>query len=227
MTLVEPPRRPFLRYRLEVEPCRGPAELPEFVRRSVAEWAAAAQAEKPVVHLTLWGRLRFDRRELDMRALEAEITSAFDPLVVQLRDQTEDTEFPPEAADEVPGSRVDRAVLELRAMRHLFSNDERRVHRASAWAHLAQELKLGVLSGRAVEELADLVRREYPRLVNHQEDEEDVGKGLVPFRTVAPDRGAAGDEPLPYVTDIGGRGHYGPTRRDAGRRGTGPRPTSG
>ena len=28
----------------------------------------------------------------------------------------------------------------------------------------------------------------------------DVGKGLVPFRTVAPDRPAAGDEPLPYVT---------------------------
>ena len=68
VTLVEPPRRPFLRYRLEVEPCRGPAELTELLRRSVAEWAAAARAEKPVVHLTLRGRLRFDRRELDMRA---------------------------------------------------------------------------------------------------------------------------------------------------------------
>lgn len=164
--LVEPPRRPFLRYRLEVEPCRGPAELLELVRRQLAEWAAAARAEKPVVHLTLRGRLRFDRRELDMRALEAEIASAFDPLVVQLRDQTEDTGFGAEAMEEAQGSRVDRSVLELRAMRHLFSNDERRVHRASAWALLAQELKLGVLSGQAVEELADLVRREYPGLVD-------------------------------------------------------------
>ena len=47
--------------------------------------------------------------------------------------------------------------------RQLFANDERRVHSASGWARLAQELKRGVLSREDPDQLAGLVRREMPR----------------------------------------------------------------
>ena len=156
--LVEPPRRPFLRYRLEVEPCSTPVHLLELVRRSAAQWSRDAGAEGPVVHLTLSGRLRFDHHDLDLGALEAELVSAFRPLVVQIRDQTDETAFQVRTpGEEEP---LDRAALELEVLRQIFANDERRVHRAAGWARLAQALKHGALTREAPDRLAELVRRE-------------------------------------------------------------------
>lgn len=161
--LIEPPRRPFLRYRLGVEPCHSPQELGQLVQRSAAEWAREARAERPVVHLTLTGRLRFDRHDLELGALEATVVEAFQPLVVQLRDQTDETDFQPRAGGE-DGS-LDRAALELEVLRQIFGNDDRRVHQALGWARLAQSLKLGVISKESPEELAALVRREAQALL--------------------------------------------------------------
>jgi exonuclease SbcD len=156
--LIQPPRRPFLVHSLAVEPCHSPQELADLVRRSAAEWAEAG-AERPVVHLTLTGRLRFDRHDLDMGTLETALVEAFHPLVVQLRDQTDETDFQPRQGEE--GS-LDRAMLEFDVLRQLFANDDRRVHQAEAWAHLAQALKLGAISKENPETLADLVRKEMP-----------------------------------------------------------------
>ncbi len=160
--LVKPPHRPFLRYRLEVEPCTSPEALLELLRRSASQWSREAAADSPVVHLTLTGRLRFDRRDLEMGPLEAELVEAFRPLVVQIRDQTDETAFRVRAGEEEEA--LDRAALELEVLRQLFANDERRVHRASAWARLAQALKLGATARESPEQLAELVRREMPGL---------------------------------------------------------------
>jgi len=116
-----------------------------------------------VVHLTLTGRLRFDRHDLELGALEATVVEAFQPLVVQLRDQTDETDFQPRAGGE-DGS-LDRAALELEVLRQIFGNDDRRVHQALGWARLAQSLKLGVISKESPEELAALVRREAQALL--------------------------------------------------------------
>ncbi len=156
--LVQPPRRPFLRHRLEVEPCSSPTELMELLRRQMALWAREPATERPVVHLTLAGRLRFDRHDLDLGALEAEMVTTLRPLVVQIRDQTDETAFQVRASEEE--GMLDRTALELEVLRQLFANDDRRVHHASGWARLAQSLKLGALSKESPETLAELVRRE-------------------------------------------------------------------
>jgi len=160
--LIAPQRRPFLRFRLEVEPCTSPQELLELLRRSAAEWAKISCPTKPVVHLTLAGRLRFDRRDLDLGALEAELVDILQPLVVRIQDQTDETAFQVRVAED--GGALDRSALELEVLRQLFGNDERRVHQASRWAALAQALKQGVLSKEDPAQLAELVRREIAEL---------------------------------------------------------------
>ncbi|HEX9015563.1 MAG TPA: exonuclease SbcCD subunit D [Chloroflexota bacterium] len=161
--LIIPPRRPFLRYRLDVQPCTSPESLLELLRRSMGEWKRQFHAEKPVVHLSLSGRLRFDRRDLDLGRLQAEITETLDPLVVQVRDQTDETAFEVHAAEE---GMLDRAALEADVLRQLFANDERRVHQAAAWAKLAQSLKTGAISKESPDILVDLVRREAAPLLD-------------------------------------------------------------
>lgn len=156
--LIQPPRRKFLRYRLDVQPCTSPEDLLELLRRSAQLWAADLSGEPPVVHVTLSGRLRFDRRDLDLGVLESELTRILNPLVVQLRDQTDETDFQPRVGGD-EGS-LDRGALELEVLRQLFANDDRRVHHAAGWARLAQSLKLGVISKESPEDLAGMVRRE-------------------------------------------------------------------
>jgi DNA repair protein SbcD/Mre11 len=160
--LQEPPRRDFRRYRIDVQPCTSPQQLVELVRRSLAEWAAREHSTSPVVHLTLFGRLRFDRRDLDLKAVEAEVEAVFNPLAVQVRDQTEDTAFVPEGGGD--DEKLDRGALERSIFRQLFANDERRVHSASEWARLTQDLKRETLSRRSPEELANLIRQKAPLL---------------------------------------------------------------
>ncbi len=157
--LIEPPRRPFLRRALDVEPCRNPEELRDLVRRSAEEWATAAHSRPPVLYVTLTGRLRFDRHDLDLAVLESILVEVVRPLVVQLRDQTDETAFQPRRFEE--GS-LDRDALEFEVLRQLFSNDDRRVRNAPAWAHLAQALKKGALLKESPEALAELVQREMP-----------------------------------------------------------------
>lgn len=160
--LVEPPRRPFLRYRLDVEPCGSPEQLLELLRRSAEGWVREAGAESPVVHLSLTGRLRFDRHDLDVGPLDDAIREIFQPLVVQIRDQTDETSFGVRTGGEE--STLDRQSLELDVLRQLFSNDERKVHQASAWARLAQQLKQGALAKDGPDQLAELIRREIDAL---------------------------------------------------------------
>lgn len=160
--LIQPPRRPFLRQRLSVEPCATPEQLQELVRRAAEEWSRRSSEEAPVVHLTLIGRLRFDRRNLDMGLLENELVSILHPLVVQLRDQTDETAFQLSTPED--GS-LDLSALEIEVLRQPFANDDRWVHQASAWAVLAQRLKQGVVAERSAEELAEVVRGEAPALL--------------------------------------------------------------
>jgi DNA repair exonuclease SbcCD nuclease subunit len=203
--LVQPPRRPFIRRHLDVEPCTSPLNLMELLRRSAAEWARAfhksesdeppdpgsagslparplgggppalpatgvAQPRptgepltlldaRPVVHITLDGRLRFDRKDLDLGALEREIVEILQPLVVRIQDKTDETAFQVQTAR--GGDTLDRGALEFEILRQLFANDERRVHQATAWARLAQSLKQGALSKEDPARLVELVRREF------------------------------------------------------------------
>lgn len=170
--LIQPPRRPFIRHRLSVEPCTTPEQLLELVGRSADEWASQSSEEAPVVHLTLTGRLRFDRRNLDMGLLESELVSILHPLVVQLRDQTDETDFQIRTPED--GS-LDLAALEIEVLRQPFANDDRWVHQASAWAALAQRLKQGVVAEQSAQELADLVRGEVPALLRAASEQGNHG----------------------------------------------------
>jgi len=160
--LVQPPRRPFIRQRLDVEPCREPGELLALLRRGISRWVEERPAESPVVHLTLTGRLRFDRHYLDLGALEAEVVSALSPLVVQIRDHTDETAFQVRSSED--GEPVDRSVLELDVLRQLFANDEQKVHRATGWARMAQSLKQAALAKESPESIAEMVRRQMAEL---------------------------------------------------------------
>lgn len=175
--LIVPPRRPFLRYRLEVQLCGSPEDLKELVRRNVEEWAKDARETQPVVHLTLAGRLRFDRRDLDLGSLQAEL-SPLNPLVVQVRDQTDETDFGVDLKDSgTDEDAVDPAKLEMEVFRQILSNDDRFVHKAKAWAILTQRVENDLIAGHTAQEIADLIRREAPPLwvpdVNRQESAND------------------------------------------------------
>jgi len=98
-----------------------------------------------------------------MGALEAELTSGLHPLVVVIRDQTDETAFRVRTGEE--GELVDRSVLELEVLRQLFANDEQKVHKATGWAHMAQALKQAALSRESPDGMAELIRREAAELM--------------------------------------------------------------
>jgi DNA repair protein SbcD/Mre11 len=162
--LVEPPRRAFLHHEIDVQACTSPEDVTRLVLQALSQAPKKAGVGSPLVYVALTGRLRFDRRDLDLKALEGQVATATEALAVQIQDRTDDTDFGFTAGPSGEGDRLDLGQLELDVFRHFFSNDERRVHSASEWARLAQEMKRETLSRRSPEELAELVRQRAPLL---------------------------------------------------------------
>jgi exonuclease SbcD len=163
--LVRNPRRPFLRLSFSVETCPRPASgtcdnpdalydaVEEFVRRESAQAAGHAGNIQPVVELALEGVLPFDRRELDMKRLEAIVQAAFDPLLARVINLTVPTEY------EVSGDEAkSRAELERKVLEDLVERDARYRPAAAEWANLILNVKRMVLEDTSPEGIVEYLQ---------------------------------------------------------------------
>ncbi|HAJ38159.1 MAG TPA: hypothetical protein DCL15_21005 [Chloroflexi bacterium] len=147
-----PPRRCFRQYSFKTDHVTSPddlmAQVTEFVERKARDLAVDVLAKggletmPPVIELYLTGVLPFDRRALDIPAIEAVVNAAFQPLVAQVKSLLQSAEF---AVDS--GNAATRTELEQRVLASLFARDVRFADHSAQWMQAALALKQMALAG--------------------------------------------------------------------------------
>jgi hypothetical protein len=132
------------------------------LRRKARDLAAEAAARRleilpAVVELSLTGVLPFDRRALDIAAIEKLVHTLFQPLVVQVKNLLQSVEDAVVADETMTRSELERSVLSS-----LFGRDLRFAGASAQWTAAALALKRLALSGAStdvlLEELAGQLR---------------------------------------------------------------------
>ncbi|MEJ5248649.1 MAG: exonuclease SbcCD subunit D [Caldilinea sp.] len=165
--LGNPPRRAFRRYSYKTDHARSPedlmGQLEAFVERKALELTSELAEKRdeigpPVIELYLTGVLPFDRRALDVTAIEALVRKAFRPLASQVKSLVQSAEQPLDAGQPLPRGELERQVLA-----GLFRRDVRYAANADRWAQAALALKQLSLSNASadaiLEELSGLLRQ--------------------------------------------------------------------
>jgi exonuclease SbcD len=153
--LIVPPRRPFHRFRLEVDTLAEPNAVYDAVRRLVErEGKAIARDPAPVVELTLGGVLPFNRFDLDLDYVKGLLDEAWSPLVTRVRNRTTPAEF--EISVDVEASRLE---LEQSILRELLERDARFRPDAEEWTQVALDVKRLALEGGPPETVIEVLRR--------------------------------------------------------------------
>ena len=165
-------RRRIVVIRQSVAECASQSDLDQAILRSLEarrdsrgtddEYVLADEA--PIVHLVLEDVLRFDRRHLDLSALEALAQRVFEPLVVDIKNQTRSLQYS-EIDTRVGAAPLDRRALEQQVIEGLLGDDVRLAPYRERLAGLALELKERVLAGQAEEQLADQLLSGYRETV--------------------------------------------------------------
>ena len=152
--LVVPPRRPFHCLRLEVDALTEPEAVYDAVSGLIRrEGKKIARDPTPVVDLTLYGVLPFNRFDLDLDYVKSQLESAWNPMVTRVRNMTTPAEF--EMAVDMEASRPE---LERSILRELLARDARFRPDAEAWTQVALDVKRLALSGAPSEVLVDRLR---------------------------------------------------------------------
>jgi DNA repair exonuclease SbcCD nuclease subunit len=149
-----PTLRPFRRISVTADDARS---VDDFVAR--AEDAIAAQRTVPegaVVELHLGGVAAFRRQDVPMERLKSTAQSAFNPLVVRVRN----TLIPPGIVRNTDREKLSRADLERKIVEHLVYQHAEFRDRASAWARLILEVKRMAVEGDIPANIADHVQRQ-------------------------------------------------------------------
>lgn len=160
--LADHPQRPFQRLRCDL----SSLESPEAVLQAVAEllerearnfrprWPTLPEISRPVVELTLHGRLAFRRHELDLAEVERLVGEACDPLVALIK-----YDAVPNAYAVAPEASfgMDRHELERQVILDLVSRDARYQPRAAEIGRAVLTLKQQALAGAPPAEIAELV----------------------------------------------------------------------
>jgi len=147
-----PPRRCFRQYSFKTDHVTSPedlmAQVTEYVERKARDLTAEVRATggletmPPVIELYLTGVLPFDRRALDIPAIEKVVNTAFQPLVAQVKSLLQSADF---AVD--GGNAVTRTELEQRVLAGLFGRDVRFASHSTRWMRAALALKQMALTG--------------------------------------------------------------------------------
>ncbi len=152
--LVVPPRRPFHCLRLEVDALSEPQAVYDAVGRLIqGEGRKIARDPAPVVDLTLYGVLPFNRFDLDLDYVKGQLERAWNPVVTRVRNMTTPAEF--EMAIDMEASRPE---LERSILRELLERDARFRPDAEAWTQVALDVKRLALSGAPPQTLVDRLR---------------------------------------------------------------------
>src|SRR5690606_36715240 len=104
----------------------------------------------PVVELYLTGVLPFERRSLDLKAIEALIAERFSPLVGAVKSQVQSADYAIES-----DAYVARGELERRVLEGLFARDTRYAADSDRWARIAIALKQMALAGTPPDTILD------------------------------------------------------------------------
>ncbi len=173
--LIDVPRRPFVTLRVDVGRFESPRALERGCWECLQQARARVQAERPVVFLTLQGRLRFDQQDLRVNKLEDACREIFDPLYAGVREDYATTSFDTEKAfsSDEP---VDRSVLERQILRARLAEDERYAPVAAELAGLAVELKELALHGADGAHLLKAFRAARQRIPSQPELTPEVAK---------------------------------------------------
>lgn len=154
-----PPRRAFRQYSYKTDHAQSlddlMAQLTEFVERKARDLAmelAASRLETtpPVIELYLTGVLPFERRLLDIGAIEMMVRKAFQPLVAQVKSLLQSADF---AIDS--GEAPTRVELEQNVFSSLFGRDVRFAGNAARWTQAALSLRQMALSGAPPDAILD------------------------------------------------------------------------
>jgi DNA repair protein SbcD/Mre11 len=138
--LVDVPKRPFCVVRIDVNQYGTPNDLLRACWERIQIERERRTSERPVVFLTLHGRLRFDQTDLPINKLEEACRELLEPLVTQIREQYDLRDFVTEGGDDGEDP-VDRAFLERAILQARLAEDERYATRAADLAKLAVDLK--------------------------------------------------------------------------------------
>lgn len=153
-------RRTFHRLSVKTDLLTTPVALldhcRELFRRRVRDIGArqATERQRPVVEVQLHGVLPFDRSALDLKAVEALVDEAFNPLLSLIKNLTQPVDRVIETTDGLSRTELERQVLHL-----LLEQDSRFSRQSTQWAEAVLALK-GLALGDAapeaiVEELAN------------------------------------------------------------------------
>ena len=147
-----PPRRAFRQYSFKTDHVKSPEELMtqlgEYLDRKARDLAVELESRNtvettpPVVELYLTGVLPFDRRALDIAAIEQMVRTAFQPLVAHVKSLLQSADFAVEGGDAST-----RTELEQRVFSGLFGRDARYAEQSGQWTRIAASLKQMALSG--------------------------------------------------------------------------------
>jgi len=153
--LVATPRRPFHRFRLQVDALTDPNAVYDAVRRLLKrEGDTVARDPAPVVELTLGGVLPFSRYDLDLDYIKGQLDENWSPLVSRVRNMTAPAEF-----EVVVDLEASRPELERAVVRELLERDARFRPAAEDWTRVALDVKQLALEGSAPELVIDALRR--------------------------------------------------------------------
>ena len=162
--LVATSRRPFHRFRLEVDTLIEPNAVYDAVRALLKrEKGNVARDPAPVVELVLGGVLPFTRYDLDLEYIEGLVKDAWAPLVTRVHNRTTPADF--EIAVDVEASRPE---LERAIVRELLERDARFRPNAEEWAQLALDVKRLALEGNSPEAIIDHLRHARAELIRNQ-----------------------------------------------------------
>ncbi len=153
--LVSVPRRPFYRFRLQVDALNAPNQVYDAARALLErEGRAVTRDPAPVVELVLGGVLPFSRYDLDLGYVKRLLQDAWSPLVARVRNMTTPAEF--EIGADVEASRPE---LERAIVRDLLRRDARFRPNAEEWMRVALDVKRLALEDSAPETVIDYLRR--------------------------------------------------------------------
>ncbi len=144
-------RRPFHRFRLDVDALKSPNDIYDAVRELIVKKGEVLDPrKKPVVELTLGGIIPFNRYELDLEYIKSLLEEAWSPLTARVRSKITPADF--EITVDRESSRSD---LEREVIRELLERDNRYRDKAEEWVTGAVELKRLVQEGNAPEVIVE------------------------------------------------------------------------
>ena len=155
--LCKPLIRPVLSVSLKVNELTCPQLLHEAVRAALlAQAEQQPRTRKPIAQVCLEGTLHFDRRDLDIEAIQEVVRECCDPLVALVKDHTTSVES---SSGSEGGQSVDLGQLEYDTFRDSWAGDVRYRDQAAEYARLTSEVKGLLLSDAPPEKIAAELRQ--------------------------------------------------------------------